>query len=242
MPSKNILKSSLALAAGFLAFVANHLCAADAPLDIGSRRELFVDRLLVGELKNTALKLHTPQLMPPSSPPRPQGHYATVLKADDKFQFYYRGDKDPKMTWKISWELYHEGEVTLYAESKDAIHWTLPKLGLFEHPAFPQGNIVLMDEFLVNHNFTPFIDTKPGVPADQKYKALGGLAYQPKEDLPAIRAKRGPGGLKAFVSPDGIHWKKLREEPVVPEEWGKYFDSQNYAFWSESEQCYVCYF
>jgi len=28
----------------------------------------------------------------------------------------------------------------------------------------------------------------------------------------------------------------------VPEEWGKYFDSQNYAFWSESEQRYVCYF
>src|SRR3712207_6934263 len=53
-----------------------------------------------------------------------------------------------------------------------------------------------------------------------------------------FRSKRGPGGLKAFVSPDGIHWKKLREEPVVPEAWGKFFDSQNYAFWSESEQAY----
>ena len=28
----------------------------------------------------------------------------------------------------------------------------------------------------------------------------------------------------------------------MPEDWGKYFDSQNYAFWSDSEQCYVCYF
>jgi hypothetical protein len=80
------------------------------------------------------------------------------------------------------------------------------------------------------------------VPADQKYKALGGLAYQPHKDHLAVREKRGPGGLKAFVSPDGIHWKKLRDEPVIPEEWGKYFDSQNYAFWSESEQRYVCYF
>jgi hypothetical protein len=212
------------------------------PVNIGSRRELFVDRLLVGELKNTALKLHEPQLAPPVSPPRPHGHYATVLKAADKFQFYYRGDTKPGNHWKQGWEQYHEGEVTLYAESKDAIHWTLPKLGIYEHATFPQGNVVLMNEFLVNHNFTPFIDTRPGVPADEKYKALGGLAYQPKPDHLAVRDKRGPGGLKAFASPDGIHWKKLREEPVIPEAWGKYFDSQNYAFWSESEQCYVCYF
>jgi hypothetical protein len=99
-----------------------------------------------------------------------------------------------------------------------------------------------MNEFLVTHNFTPFIDTRPGVPAEEKYKALGGLAYQPKPDHLAVRERRGPSGLKAYVSPDGIRWKRLREEPVVPEEWGKYFDSQNYAFWSESEQRYVCYF
>ncbi len=215
---------------------------ANEPIALGSRRELFVDRFLVGELKNTVLKLHEPQMMPPVSPPRPNGHYATVLKADDKFQFYYRGDTKPGNHWKNGWEQYHAGEVTLYAESKDAIYWTLPKVGLFDHETFPQGNIVLMNEFLVNHNFTPFIDTKPSVPADQKYKALGGLAYQPHPEHLAVRDKRGPGGLKAFVSPDGIHWKKLRDEPVVPEEWGKYFDSQNYAFWSEAEQCYVCYF
>jgi hypothetical protein len=218
------------------------LHAADEPIAIGSRRELFVDRLLVGELRNSTLKLHEPRLAEPlAKDARPQGHYATVLKAEDKFQFYYRGDKDPKVTWKTHGiEVYHDGEVTLYAESKDAIHWTLPKLGLFEHPSFPGGNIVLMNEFLVNHNFTPFIDTKPGTPAEQKYKALGGIAFQPSQS--AVRDSRGPGGLKAFVSPDGIHWKKLRDEPVVPEEWGKYFDSQNYAFWSESERSYVCYF
>ena len=215
--------------------------AADAPREIGTRRELFIDRFLVGALRGTSLKLHTPQLMPPVSPPRPHGHYATVLKADGKFQFYYRADLDPKVTWKTHGiEKYHEGEVTLYAESADAIHWTLPRLGLYDLPPFPEGNVVLAGEFLVNHNFTPVIDDKPGVPAAEKYKALGGIAFQPHQA--DVRTRRGPGGLKAFVSPDGIHWKKLRDEPVIPEEWGKYFDSQNYAFWSESEQCYVCYF
>lgn len=213
-----------------------------AAAHIGSRRELFVDGFLIGELKNTSQKLHTPQLTPPVTPARPHGHYATVLRAEDKFQFYYRGDTTPGNHWRKGWEQYHDGEVTLYAESRDAIHWKLPKLGLFEHSTFPEGNIVLMNEFLVNHNFTPFIDTRPGVPAAEKYKALGGLAYQPNKIYLDVRAKRGPGGLKAFASADGIHWKKLRDEAVIPEEWGKYFDSQNYAFWSESEGCYVCYF
>ncbi len=99
-----------------------------------------------------------------------------------------------------------------------------------------------MDEFGVNHNFTPFIDTKPGTPAAEKYKALGGLAYQPNAEHQKVRSRRGIGGLKAYVSADGIRWRLLQKEPVIPESWGKYFDSQNYAFWSESEQAYVCYF
>lgn len=219
------------------------LLAQNDVVDIGSRRELFVDRFIVSTLKEASLKLHTPQLMPPVSPPRPHGHYATVLKTDDKFQFYYRGDTKPGNHWKQGWEQYHDGEVTLYAESKDAVHWTLPKLGIYDdHPTFPQGNVVLMNEFLVNHNFTPFIDTRPGVPAAEKYKALGGLAYQPHKEHLAVRERRGPGGLKAFASPDGVHWRKLQDKPVVLETWGKYFDSQNYAFWSDNEQAYVCYF
>lgn len=212
-------------------------------VEIGSQRELFVDRHIVGEMQGTQLKLHTPQLMPPISIPRPHGHYATVLKAADKFQFYYRGDNKPGNHWKQGWEQYHDGEVTLYAESPDAIHWTLPKLGIYdEHPTFPAGNVVLQDEFLTNHNFTPFIDTRPGVPKSERYKGLGGLAYQSHKEHLEVRERRGPGGLKAYASSDGIHWKKLQDEPVIPEEWGKYFDSQNYAFWSDSEQAYVCYF
>lgn len=237
------MKLKLPLTFACAAFMSASANAQDEAIDIGSRRELFVDRHIVGELKDVTLKLHTPQLMPPVSPPRPHGHYATVLRAEDKFQFYYRGDTKPGNHWKQGWEQYHDGEVTLYAESRDGVAWTTPKLGIYEdHPAFPEGNVVLMNEFLTNHNFTPFIDTRPGVPDEERYKGLGGLAYQPHKEHLEVRDRRGPGGLKAYVSPDGIHWKKLQDEPVIPEDWGKYFDSQNYAFWSDSEQAYVCYF
>ena len=225
---------------------------AEQPVDIGDRRELFVDDLLIGKLDGTRLKLHQPKLLPAVSPPRPSGHYATVFKDGDKFRLYYRGDKVPGMHWRDGWGAYHENEVTLYAESKDGYHWTEPNLGVYQIDSMPKGNVVLDvsdDTFLVTHNFSPFIDLRPGVPAAEKYKALGGGRY-PAENWASwstpteradLRQKYGPGGLRAFASPDGIHWSPMSNQPVLSEEIGNY-DSQNVAFWSEAEQKYVCYY
>jgi hypothetical protein len=52
-------------------------------------------------------------------------------------------------------------------------------------------------------------------------------------------AGTGKSGLAGFVSGDGIHWQKIQEEPVFTK---GIFDSQNVAFWSVHEGCYVCYF
>src|SRR5256885_9894327 len=49
-------------------------------------------------------------------------------------------------------------------------------------------------------------------------------------------------GLVAFASADGLHWRKLREAPVFPPTTQPSFDSQNLAFWSESERKYVAYY
>ncbi len=239
----------------FVFAIAAHQVAADdpeAPIDIGSRRELFVDDLLIGKLDGTQLKLHEPHLLR-RMPPRPFGHYATVLKDGDKLRLYYRGDKVPGAHWRDGWGKYHEGEVTLYAESSDGgVHWIEPDLGIHDVPEMPKGNVVVDmsdDTFLVTHNFTPLIDTRPGVPADERYKALGGGRYPVEdwsywttpEERRQLREKYGPGGLKAFASADGLHWRLLRKEPVLSEEIGS-FDSQNGAFWSPAEQQYVCYF
>jgi len=42
-----------------------------------------------------------------------------------------------------------------------------------------------------------------------------------------------------FISGDGKQWQKLRVKALITQ---GVFDSQNVAFWSESEDCYVCYF
>lgn len=220
----------------------------DKPIDIGGRRELFVDTLLAGRLKDTRFKLHEPQLLRRHGKPRPFGHYATVLKDGDRYRLYYRGDKVKGMHWRNGWGPYHANEVTEYAESRDGYSWKKPDLGLYKITGIPEGNVVLADRFLVNHNFTPLIDARPGVPKSERYKALGGgrypaanWSYWKPGERKALRDKYGPGGLYAFVSADGIRWKRLQKKPVLPESWGS-FDSQNVAFWSEAEGLYVCYF
>jgi hypothetical protein len=115
-------------------------------------------------------------------------------------------------------------EVTCYAESDDGIHWRKPELGIYEVNGSKKNNIILAHAAPVTHNFSPFIDQNPKAKAGQKYKALGGTKKS---------------GLIAYVSADGIHWEKIREEPVITD---GIFDSQNVSFWSESEQKYVCYF
>ena len=200
------------------------LSAQEAP-EIGSRRELFVDRYLIGAMNNTELRMH---------PPVERGiavrfdrpwegafsAYATVIHDADLYRLYYRGIP-------AAGEDGRAGEVTCYAESRDGIRWTKPDLGLFEVNGTRANNVILAGQPPFSHNFTPFLDRKPGVPNTERFKALAGLARS---------------GLSAFISADGIHWKRMRAEPIFPATTEPMFDSQNLAFWSASEGLYVCYF
>ena len=194
----------------------------DQVLNIGSRLEPMVDDYLIDKLTGVELRLHPPQAAPISEV-IPIGYYATVIKDLDRYRFYYRGTV-PGYTGKT-----HDGnagEITCYAESTNGIAWMKPALGLFEINGSRSNNAVLAGASPFSHNFTPFLDQRPGVAPEQRYKALAGVHKS---------------GLHAFISGDGIRWKKLQDEPVVRSK-AFAFDSQNVAFWSELEQTYVCYF
>jgi len=200
------------------------LCAqalAADPVDVGSRRELMVDSYLVDRLEGkAALQLHSPTprevvLQMNRAWEGVYSGYFTVLRDGDRFRMYYRGMPEPRHDF--------DTEVTCCVESTDGIHWTRPGLGLFEVRGTRDNNVVLA-RHRGCHNFAPLLDANPAAPADQRYKALGGT---------------GEPGLIAFASPDGIHWRELQKEPVITK---GAFDSQNVAFWSTAEGCYVCYF
>ncbi|MCB1091890.1 MAG: hypothetical protein KDL87_10185 [Verrucomicrobiae bacterium] len=201
---------------------------AGEPVALGDRRELFVDDLLIEKRDNVRLVLHEPRdegiaLKFDQPWEGPFCGYATVIRDGDLFRLYYRGLPQAKADGS-------QAESTCYAESKDGIHWTKPNLDIFEVHGTKENNVVVANSAPLTHNFSPLLDSKPGVPADQKFKALGGIMKS---------------GLVAWTSADGKHWKKLQKEPVIPASMVKFpyfFDSQNLAFWSEAEGKYLCFF
>ncbi len=211
-----ILRSSLAIAA--LAGVAR---AADV-INLGTDRELFVDHYLIGALNGVRLKLNEPRREGVALAfDRPWegafSAYITVIKDGDRYRMYYRGLPEVGKG-------YVHKQVTCYAESPDGITWTKPNLRLFEILGKRENNVILPNTDWFNECFTPFLDTRPGVADEERFKAF---------------ARSSKGGLVPFVSADGLRWRTLADHAVITE--GN-FDSQNVSFWSEREQCYVCYF
>ena len=223
------MKSLIVVLIQVIVLFSSHVVIATEPLPIGSRRELFVDRFLIERLTNARLHLHEPRdegvaIRMDQPCEGPYAGYSTVIKDGERFRMYYRGVSKLGLDGS-------ENEKTCLAESHDGITWTKPELGLFEFNGSKANNIVLDKAAPVTHNFCPMLDTRPGVAPAERYKAVGGTGDK----------------LFAFVSADGLRWKKLRDEPIlstrdVPFQHIHLFDSQNLVFWSEPEQTYVCYF
>lgn len=199
--------------------------AGNEAIPLGTRRELFVDHFLIEKLEGVSLQLQHPQpagvALKFDQPWEGQvSGYVTVIHDGDLYRMYYRGrpltgygDNDPRAK-----------EATCYAESRDGITFTRPKLGLVSFGGNRDNNIILADQGPVTHNFAPFLDPRAGVPKSERFKAVGGSAES---------------GLIAYVSEDGIRFRRLQDKPIIT---GGAFDSQNNVLWSEHEQCYVCFF
>ncbi len=198
-------------------------CNLNKAIEIGSRLELMVDDFLIERMSGIQLHLQTPREMPLADSPLLEAAYATVIKDNDLYRAYYRqmipGYNGPS-------EDGNDGEITCYAESHDGIEWLKPDLGIYEINGSHANNVVLHESPFC-HNFSPFLDARPDKGRGKRFKAMAG-SHEKK------------GGLYAFESEDGIHWTKMQDRPVITSE--KFaFDSQNVAFWSVAENCYVCY-
>ena len=194
---------------------------------IGNRRELFIDDYLTARQENISLKIHEPQPHTPEAT-QPVGAYMTMLQNGGDIYAYCRKSffeytgAHPKFIVKPGFV----NDYTAFFMSKGGVNWLEPPLFLYDC-GVPNVMKCLVSE---THNFAPFYDDNPACPPEERFKALGGDA--------------GSGGaICGFVSANGYEFQKL-EEPLIKarKEWGYCFDSQNVAFWSEAEGCYVCYF
>ncbi len=189
------------------------------PTAIGTRWELFVDDTLIHKQRDISLRLNPPErreivLVTDAPWEGNASAYFSVIQDGEVIRLYYRGSI-PGTDESVN-------QVTCVAESRDGINFTRPKLGLIEVNGTKDNNVIWHG--VESHNFAPFIDQNPACKPEERYKALAGL--------------KSSGGLFAFSSHDGIHWKKMREEPVIRT--GD-FDSLNLAFWDSARGRYACY-
>lgn len=225
---KPILRSKFALVlVGILASIVNQSEAA-GPIEVSSDPQLFVDSHLIESLRDAALRMHPPtprEVVFRFDAPWEGSEcgYVTVLKDGGRFRMYYRGGGESTE------------EVTCLAEGIDGVLWERPDFGLFDFKGSKHNNIIFRGTtkaYSESHNFTPFIDLNPSAKSEERYKAVAFIKYQDETG----KKHRALGGL---ASPDGIHWKRSREEPILIDGG---FDSQNIAFWDTVQRQYVCFF
>jgi hypothetical protein len=205
--------------------VAAVVSAKGEPIAIGSRLELFVDDFLIEQLNGDA-RQHVHQPEPKEVvlvTDRPwEGNtcaYYTIFRDGELYRMYYRGSHADETTQRSQ-----HREVTCYAESRDGVRWTRPDLGLFEWEGSKANNIIL--DGIGTHCFVAFCDGNPDCLPAARYKGIS-------RGRPV-----GKRGLYVFQSPDAIHWKLLKDEPVITK---GAFDSQNLAFWDPLSERYVEY-
>ena len=209
--------------------------AADA-VDIGSRRELFADDVLIEKLTGSArqvLQQPEPKEMVLVTGKPWEGNvsaYFTFLQDGDEFRAYYRGAHYDTVKKVMT-----HREVTCVATSRDGIHWKKPELDIYDFAGSRKNNIVW--DGIGTHCFVPFIDRNPAARKSERYKAISRGRFVTGQFVTPARQK-GVTGLYTFSSPDGLHWKRTSEGPVITR---GAFDSQNLAFWDANRKKYVCY-
>lgn len=214
-------------------------------VQLSGKRELFIDDFLLEGRSGAGFRLHEPVELP-ADPGRPLGHYISVFGDGRRYLMYYRGEVPGYDGPRVNG---NPGEFVGVAESADGLVWTRPALNLFPGTPAPADAVLygdMMTEGLTKirdaksdrpgwtsftHNFTPFYDGRPGVPANERYKAVSGILQT--------------GGLFTFHSADGVRWERYDEFPVLKYDalklGGHALDSQNVAFWSEAEGRFVLY-
>lgn len=225
---REFLKYSTIASAGLLSLTSGSPAARAAEqnetLDIGARRELFVENTLIEQLKGgAAQRLHHPVpreiVLRHDEPWEGTGSgYHSLFHDGDLYRMYYKA-------WHL--DVTEKGVNTgrhplycCYAESTDGIHWKKPNLGLYEFQGSKENNITMASGKVGNLNVDAghpavFKDENPDAPADARYKAI-------------FRSSK-PNGLLPFKSPDGVNWSPMTEAPILSGLGA--FDSQNLAFW-----------
>jgi len=188
------------------------------PIDLGVRRELFVDDYLIEEMAGARLALQHPQRLEvafhcDAAWEDNVAGFKSLVQEGGRVRLYYRASMLDRAD--------ESQTIVALAESTDGGRsFTRPSLGLCEFDGGRDNNILSIGG---KPGVPPaFVDTNPDCPPDQRYKGLD--AHWRK--------------LYALCSADGLRWRTMQDEPV---EMDGTFDTINTAFWDAGAGCYRCF-
>ena len=222
-------------------------------LDVGTKKQLFIDGLVIDEEHGVTRNLNQPSkyvgnpIMIPLYPWEGRLElYGTVWREPNGlFRMWYQGlggmgtpalDYDGSPLAKIpgqetTWEKFQPSNLLMnvcYATSDNGIHWERPNLGIEEYQGSRDNNIVILDAGFGN----VIKDTRDPDP-DRLYKAL---FWESPDFDPSGKPNTGESVSVAF-SPDGIHWTKYPGNPVLT----RSSDTHMLLGWDELHGKYVAY-
>lgn len=166
------------------------------PVNIGDRRELFVDDELFLTTAGCRFIPHRPvakeiAIERDGIADDAWTSYYTIIHNGEKYLMYYTAHGWPGMN-EGDWPHQH----ICRAESYDGLHWERPNYNIYEFKGTKENNIVYLLKSDLLDNFGVMYDTNPNCPENQRYKALTERVYV-----------RGTAVLNAVFSADGIHWE-----------------------------------
>lgn len=184
-------------------------------VDIGSRRELFVDDWLIDEFKGARLELQRTErreiaFEADAAWEDTVGSALSLVQDGDSLRLYYRAGILRGET--------EDDQIIALAESTDGgLSFERPNLGLVEFEGSKKNNILMIGG---PPRIPPaFIDANPDCPPDQRYKGLSAKWRS----------------LYAMCSADGLRWRPMHPEPL---QMSGTFDTINTAFWDSLAGCY----
>ena len=207
--------------------------------DLGTKRELFVDDFFIHSLAgNVQKKLHelihddiVMTLDQPHEYTNCSSSYNSIIYDGKRYLLYYRAHgRNPSLSNLKGNDRY----VYCVAETIDGIHFKRCNV----HISDEGSNVVLdnkMTDHLVPENATnlipgvttPFYDTNPDCPEEERYKLI------------ATQEQTLKRCMHLFVSPDGFHFKWAKGPFVLAKDSG--FDSPNQAFYDHTIGKYRLY-
>ncbi len=216
-----------AYAAGLFAIAAGIVLAADMapgqgsaePIEVGSRKQLFIDNKFIESADNLELVMNPPYqtgelLIAPDQPWEEGGTvfvYSSALKEDGRVRLWYDLFRP---TGPGPYD--HERRVC-YAESDDGVYFTKPLLGLHEVNGSTDNNVVLPG---VIGGCAVWVD--PNAPPEHRYKTQAKVYH--------------PSGFHMHSSPDGLRWDLFAEVNARGAT-----DTQTIVFWDRRIERYVFY-